>query len=99
MTITNGAPKAASNGVLADVERLRQKDYWTEHSKEATVEAMMLDSCAKTIDAEERPEVGWPGCWAGRHCFHLCLQQDTVCMAHLVSVLASFLPKSCTPLL
>ena len=65
MTITNGAPKAASSGVLADAERLRQKDYWTEHSKEATVEAMMLDSCAKTIDAEERPEVGWPGCWAG----------------------------------
>lgn len=34
-----------------------QKTYWTEHSNEATVEAMMLDSQAATIDKEERPEV------------------------------------------
>ena len=99
MTITNGAPKAASNGVLADVERLRQKDYWTEHSKEATVEAMMLDSCAKTIDAEERPEVGWPGCWAARLCFHLCLQQRQSAWRRFHSMLASLQPKTWTPLL
>lgn len=51
------------NGVVVDVsgkqhdERNAQKSYWTEHSLEATVEAMMLDSQAKVIDKEERPEV------------------------------------------
>ena len=39
-------------------ERSAQKSYWTEHSVETTVEAMMLDSQAKIIDKEERPEVG-----------------------------------------
>ncbi len=39
-------------------ERSAQKLYWTEHSVETTVEAMMLDSQAKVIDKEERPEVG-----------------------------------------
>ncbi len=39
-------------------ERSAQKSYWTEHSVETTVEAMMLDSQAKVIDKEERPEVG-----------------------------------------
>lgn len=46
-------------------ERNAQKSYWTEHSLEATVEAMMLDSQAKVIDKEERPEVAssmWPYC-------------------------------------
>jgi hypothetical protein len=38
-------------------ERSAQKLYWTEHSVETTVEAMMLDSQAKVIDKEERPEV------------------------------------------
>ena len=31
--------------------------YWKEHSGEATVEAMMLDSKAADIDKLERPEV------------------------------------------
>lgn len=35
-----------------------QKAYWKEHSGDATVEAMMLDSQAKDIDKLERPEVG-----------------------------------------
>lgn len=45
-----------------------QKAYWKEHSGDATVEAMMLDSQAKDIDKLERPEVGagpaslQPGC-------------------------------------
>lgn len=38
-------------------EREAQKAYWLEHSTEATVEAMMLDSKAADIDKLERPEV------------------------------------------
>lgn len=38
-------------------ERDAQKAYWKEHSGEATVEAMMLDSHAAEIDKLERPEV------------------------------------------
>lgn len=38
-------------------EREAQKAYWKEHSTEATVEAMMLDSKAADIDKLERPEV------------------------------------------
>ena len=45
-------------------ERDAQRLYWTEHSVETTVEAMMLDSQAKVIDKEERPEVY--NCWLGR---------------------------------
>lgn len=37
-------------------ERETQKAYWKEHSGEATVEAMMLDSHAAEIDKLERPE-------------------------------------------
>lgn len=34
------------------------REYWEEHTKNAcTVEAMMLDSSASIIDAQERPEV------------------------------------------
>lgn len=40
-----------------DAERAAMKSFWAEHSKTATVEEMMLDSKAATIDAEERPEV------------------------------------------
>ena len=40
-----------------DAERQAQRSYWTEHSVETTLEAMMLDSQAKAIDLEERPEV------------------------------------------
>ena len=39
--------------------RATQKAYWTENSLEATVEAMMLDSQAASIDKLERPEVCW----------------------------------------
>ena len=58
--------QAAENG-----ERESQKAYWKEHSGEATVEAMMLDSKAADIDKLERPEVrrelgmskfAWCGC-------------------------------------
>lgn len=38
-------------------ERAAMKSFWEAHSKSATVEEMMLDSKAATIDAEERPEV------------------------------------------
>ncbi|KAM7267532.1 hypothetical protein ACFE04_009698 [Oxalis oulophora] len=38
-------------------ERQVQKNYWMEHSKDLTVEAMMLDSNAADLDKEERPEV------------------------------------------
>lgn len=39
------------------VERKVQKSYWEEHSRDLTVESMMLDSRAKDLDKEERPEV------------------------------------------
>ncbi|KAJ3702390.1 hypothetical protein LUZ61_006095 [Rhynchospora tenuis] len=45
---------SATNG---HEEREVQKSYWLEHSKELTVEAMMLDSRASDLDKEERPEV------------------------------------------
>lgn len=38
-------------------ERVAQKSYWADHSADASVEAMMLDSQAAMIDKEERPEV------------------------------------------
>ncbi|RWW32601.1 hypothetical protein GW17_00002717, partial [Ensete ventricosum] len=38
-------------------EREVQKSYWMEHSRDLTVEAMMLDSRASELDKEERPEV------------------------------------------
>lgn len=41
-------------------QRNAQKAYWAEHSTEATVEAMMLDSHACEIDKLERPEVRDP---------------------------------------
>ncbi len=42
---------------MSEEERLTQKAYWQEHSQNATVEAMMLDSKAADIDKMERPEV------------------------------------------
>lgn len=56
----NGANGVNSvGGLLSKIaaEREAQRSYWTEHSVETTVEAMMLDSQAKAIDLEERPEV------------------------------------------
>lgn len=40
----------------SESERQMQMSYWKEHSGEATVEAMMLDSKAADIDKLERPE-------------------------------------------
>ncbi|XP_038981722.1 phosphoethanolamine N-methyltransferase 1-like [Phoenix dactylifera] len=48
---------AAINGGGGEEERMVQKSYWMEHSKDLTVEAMMLDSRASDLDKEERPEV------------------------------------------
>ena len=42
---------------VSTTEREVQHSYWAEHSKEPTVEAMMLDSKAAEIDQLERPEV------------------------------------------
>jgi phosphoethanolamine N-methyltransferase len=53
----NGAAAAAPDGAGGGVEREAQHAYWEEHSKDATVEAMMLDSQAADIDKLERPEV------------------------------------------
>ncbi|KAM0921329.1 hypothetical protein ACQ4PT_006959 [Festuca glaucescens] len=49
----------AVNGGLEKLEEERkaQKKYWEEHSKDLTVEAMMLDSRAADLDKEERPEI------------------------------------------
>ncbi|KAL6609559.1 hypothetical protein ACP70R_039528 [Stipagrostis hirtigluma subsp. patula] len=48
---------AVANGGVGEVERKVQKSYWEEHSRDLTVEAMMLDSRAADLDKEERPEV------------------------------------------
>lgn len=56
MNGVNDAKEVSVVGGLSHDERNAQKSYWTEHSLEATVEAMMLDSQAKVIDKEERPE-------------------------------------------
>ena len=44
-------------GKMGVEERQAQKSYWEEHSRNLTVEAMMLDSRAADLDKEERPEV------------------------------------------
>ena len=45
-------PTEVAGGHREDV-----KEFWLEHSKEATVEEMMLDSQSDTLDKLERPEV------------------------------------------
>ncbi|CAL9759419.1 unnamed protein product [Musa acuminata subsp. burmannicoides] len=47
----------AKTAVHGEEEREVQKSYWMEHSRDLTVEAMMLDSRASELDKEERPEV------------------------------------------
>ncbi|CAO2827092.1 unnamed protein product [Amaranthus hypochondriacus] len=48
----------ASTGVgMNELDREVFKKYWTEHSVDLTVEAMMLDSKASDLDKEERPEI------------------------------------------
>ncbi|CAL9146762.1 phosphoethanolamine N-methyltransferase [Musa acuminata AAA Group] len=47
----------AKTAVHGEEEREVQKSYWMEHSRDLTVEAMMLDSRATELDKEERPEV------------------------------------------
>lgn len=42
---------------MNELDREVFKKYWTEHSVDLTVEAMMLDSKASDLDKEERPEV------------------------------------------
>jgi len=41
-------------------ERDTMRDYWQEHTKEVSVNAMMLDDNAAEIDKLERPEVMTP---------------------------------------
>ncbi|XP_078445971.1 phosphoethanolamine N-methyltransferase-like [Wolffia australiana] len=48
---------ANSLATLELAEREVQKNYWSEHSKELTLEGMMLDSRAQDLDKEERPEI------------------------------------------
>ncbi|GJM93470.1 hypothetical protein PR202_ga10028 [Eleusine coracana subsp. coracana] len=48
---------AGSNGTPEVDERKAQRSYWEEHSRDLTVEAMMLDSRATDLDREDRPEV------------------------------------------
>ena len=57
MNGVNGVSGVNGANGKTDAERHAQRTYWTEHSVETTVEAMMLDSQAKAIDLEERPEV------------------------------------------
>ncbi|CAD5190557.1 unnamed protein product [Musa acuminata subsp. malaccensis] len=47
----------AKTVVHGEEEREVQKSYWMEHSRDLTLEAMMLDSRASELDKEERPEV------------------------------------------
>jgi len=57
--MTSPDPVTLNGGAAAGkpAEREAQRAYWKEHSSEATVESMMLDSKAKDIDRLERPEV------------------------------------------
>lgn len=55
--MVSGCVVAGSLDRLDVHERKAQKSYWEEHSKNLTVEAMMLDSRAADLDKEERPEV------------------------------------------
>ncbi|KAM3350737.1 hypothetical protein ACQJBY_023050 [Aegilops geniculata] len=59
MDASAAAAEIAANGTLAKLEEEReaQKRYWEEHSRDLTVEAMMLDSRAADLDKEERPEI------------------------------------------
>ncbi len=54
----NGVADGAAASTRSEDEREAQKRYWEEHSKQPTVDAMMLDSKAAEIDLLERPEVG-----------------------------------------
>ncbi|GMH44018.1 hypothetical protein BSKO_11952 [Bryopsis sp. KO-2023] len=55
-----------------NVERTAQVAYWEEHTQQATMEAMMLDSKASEIDKLERPEVlGLLGDITGRRVLEL----------------------------
>ena len=51
------SPVENGHATQTDAEREVQKAYWKEHSAQATVESMMLDSKAADIDKMERPEV------------------------------------------
>ncbi|PUZ55228.1 hypothetical protein GQ55_5G195300 [Panicum hallii var. hallii] len=53
----DAAAVAAANGGPEAEERKAQRSYWEEHSRDLTLEAMMLDSRAAELDKEERPEV------------------------------------------
>ena len=57
MNGVNSVDNISRINAKTDAEREAQRLYWTEHSVETTVEAMMLDSQAKAIDLQERPEV------------------------------------------
>ncbi|XP_039812589.1 phosphoethanolamine N-methyltransferase 1-like [Panicum virgatum] len=48
---------SASQGGAEAEERKAQRSYWEEHSRDLTLEGMMLDSRAAELDKEERPEV------------------------------------------
>lgn len=77
----NGANGVGNSGVLSkiDAERQAQRSYWTEHSVETTVEAMMLDSQAKAIDLEERPEVSMSSLCVFDQPLLLCVVANRVC--------------------
>ncbi|KAJ3670686.1 hypothetical protein LUZ60_008112 [Juncus effusus] len=63
---------ASVMNVNGEDERNAQKSYWLEHSKDLTVEAMMLDSHAADLDKEERPEVlGMLPCYKGKSVLEL----------------------------
>ena len=53
-------------------ERQSQHRYWQEHSRDVTVETMMLDSQAAVIDRQERPEIlSLLGCVSGKRVVEL----------------------------
>ncbi|CAD6332990.1 unnamed protein product [Miscanthus lutarioriparius] len=57
VAVANGVPVVAVTNGIGEVERKVQMSYWEEHSKDLTVESMMLDSRAADLDKEERPEI------------------------------------------
>ena len=44
-------------GEVCETTRHHMQSYWKQHSKEASVEEMMLDSNAEELGKEEIPEI------------------------------------------
>lgn len=69
--------------IVSKDERQIQEKYWKEHTADLTVEAMMLDSQAKKLDTEERPEVLFSRCLPSFVCYARSRYLKPVCALHV----------------